>query len=105
MEAVRREQLSPDAEDAVAAEQFAPSRSRLIIWGLLAGLVALGAVLLVTMMLASGFDLVGKKVATTVYPDDPGAARPKGETKASPKKAPPANDDDSDTVKFIPPGL
>lgn len=105
VEAVRREGLTPAAEDAVAAEQFVPPRSRLILWGVLAGVLALGAVLLVTLMLSSGFNILSKKVAATVYPDDdPGVTQPRGETKAQPKQAPPAKDE-KPPVEFRPPGL
>jgi len=104
VEAVRRDALTPDEEDEAEAEKLVPSRSRLIIWGILAGVLALGGVLLLTMMLSSGFDFLGKKVATSVYPDDPsGAPQPKTKTKAPPPKT--KTPEDNNNVRFIPPGL
>ena len=104
VEAVRREGLTSDEEDAAEAEKFAPPRSRIIIWGILAGLLALGGVLAITMMLASGFNFLGKRVANTVYPEEPpGISGPKGKTKGTPAKQAP--DDDNNNVRFIPPGL
>ena len=107
VEAVRREGLTPNEQDAAAAEQLAPPRSRLIMWGILAGALALGGVLLITMMLASGFNFLGKRVANTVYPDEdtPGAIQPRGNTKGAPVKPGPKEKKGPPPVEFQPPGL
>lgn len=106
VEAVRREGLTPDEEDALAAEKLGPNRSRMIFWGVLAGALALGGVLLITIMLASGFKVLGSKFASKVYPDEehPAKMQPGDKTKGAPAKPAPKKKND-DTVQFIPPGL
>ena len=68
--------------------------------------LALGGVLLITIMLASGFKVLGNKFASKVYPDEdqPGQTQPRDKTKGGPVKPAPKKKGD-DTVQFIPPGL
>lgn len=93
VEAVRRLNLEAGEEDLAAAEAFVPNKTRQILIGVLVGMLALGAMLLLTSLISSGFGVAAKKAATFMYPD---------ETKGNPAVRTVPDDDDDERAPLKP---
>lgn len=73
LQAHHEDPLDVVEEEPLSAEeirQFEPARSRVILVAVLAGLVALGAMLAITLTLGSWFDSAAKEAAKTLVPED-----------------------------------
>ena len=104
LEANRRATLEAEAEDVAEADKLVPSRSRLIIVGVVAGLLCLAAVTAVTLALSQGFSLFANKAASTLYPDDEPGTSSTGASKKPDKKTDKKTEREAE-FHITPPGL